>query len=83
MALQTTPRKSATLYKRSNVTSTIKEGWRVGDISVSVTWEEGNEVAGGVIDALYDEAHAEAQAFCDRKNADRDQTTRFTNTSKG
>ncbi len=79
----TTPHKPAQFYKRWSLTSTIKDGWRPGDITVSATYEEGHEPTKEQLRALADDAIDEAQEVCDRRNADRDQSTRFTSTGKG
>lgn len=77
----TTPHKPATFYKRWALTSTIKDGWRPSDITVSATYEEGHEPTKDQLQALANAAIDEAQEVCDRRNAERDQVSRFT--SKG
>ena len=64
-------------HVRFNVTSTVKDGWRVADITVSADYEEGNEPTRDDFRSKVMNAFDDANTFCEERNAERRQLQRL------
>lgn len=60
--------KAIAWHVRGNCTSTIKEGWRPADITVSADFEEGAEPSRGQYQQKVDGIHEVLDAFCQQRN---------------
>lgn len=74
-------------HVRFNVTSTVKDGFRVGELTVSADFDEGNEPTPDQFRSKVNDAFAVADGFCQERNADRGQVVRnglsITNSATG
>lgn len=70
------------LYRRWSIDRTLKEGWRPKDMSISATYEEGNEPDESLMRDQARHCHNEAQTACDELNDAAKQTERFTSTKE-